>query len=133
MVELFREIREDLSGIVEVWIEKHIPRVITVNQVRDLLRSGRYDIIHYAGHACFNPDDPEGSAWLLSDGRVLASAAIAVRWRARSGAGFEPAIADGAPMPVSRAQRIKRGNRDDIRSVAFRWWSIIPAFAPACP
>jgi hypothetical protein len=72
VVELFREIREDLSGIVEVWIEKHIQCVITVNQVRDLLRSGRYDIIHYAGHACFNPDDPEGSAWLLSDGLLHA-------------------------------------------------------------
>ena len=68
VVELFRELRDDLEGIVEVWIEKHIECVITVNQVRDLIRSGQYDIIHYAGHACFNGDDPEGSAWLLSDG-----------------------------------------------------------------
>ena len=72
VVELFREIRADLAGIVEVWIEEHIGCVITVNHVRDLIRSGRYDIIHYAGHACFNPDDPEGSAWLLSDGLLHA-------------------------------------------------------------
>ena len=72
VVELFRELRDDLEGIVEVWIEAHIECVITVNLVRDLLRSGRYDIIHYAGHACFNPDDAEGSAWLLSDGLLHA-------------------------------------------------------------
>ncbi len=72
VVDLFREIREDLAGIVEVWIEEHIECVITVNQVRELIRSGRYDIIHYAGHACFNGDDPEGSAWLLSDGLLHA-------------------------------------------------------------
>ena len=40
--------------------------------MRDLIRSGDYDIIHYAGHACFNADDPEGSAWLLSDGLLHA-------------------------------------------------------------
>ncbi len=72
VVDLFRELRDDLEGIVEVWIEAHIGCVITVNQVRDLLRSGRYDIVHYAGHACFNPDDAEGSAWLLSDGLLHA-------------------------------------------------------------
>ncbi len=72
IVDLFREFRDDLEGVVEVWIEAHIECVITVSQVRDLIRSGQYDIIHFAGHACFNEDDPEGSAWLLSDGLLHA-------------------------------------------------------------
>lgn len=72
VVDLFRDLREDLNGIVEVWIEHHIGESITFNQVRGWLRSGDYDIIHFAGHACFNVDDPEGSGWLLSDGLLHA-------------------------------------------------------------
>lgn len=72
VVDLFRDLREELQGIVDVWIESHLAETVTVNQVRALLRSGRYDIIHFAGHACFNVDDPEGSGWLLSDGLLHA-------------------------------------------------------------
>ncbi len=70
--ELFRDLRDRLTGIVEVWIECHIHKPISVNFVRSKLRSGEYDIIHYCGHACFNAADPEGSAWLLSDGMLHA-------------------------------------------------------------
>ncbi|NQV25517.1 MAG: CHAT domain-containing protein [Rhodopirellula sp.] len=72
VVELFRDLREELRGIVDVWIESHIGEELSVSHVRELLRSGCYDILHYAGHACFNTNDPEGSGWLLSDGLLHA-------------------------------------------------------------
>ena len=43
---------------------------ITAAEVRGLLRDGGYDIVHYAGHGVFRADDPETSAWLLSDGEL---------------------------------------------------------------
>ena len=36
------------------------------------MRRGEYDIIHFAGHALFDADNPEQSAWLLSDGPLWA-------------------------------------------------------------
>jgi CHAT domain-containing protein len=37
------------------------------------LNSGGYHVLHYAGHAEFNADRPEKSAWLLADGDVTAA------------------------------------------------------------
>ena len=34
--------------------------------------TGRYDIIHYAGHGVFDPGDPEQSGWLFADGLLTA-------------------------------------------------------------
>ena len=34
--------------------------------------TGRYDIIHYAGHGVFDPAEPELSGWLFSDGLLTA-------------------------------------------------------------
>lgn len=39
---------------------------------RERLRDGGYDIVHFAGHGQFVADDPEASAWLLSDGPLWA-------------------------------------------------------------
>jgi CHAT domain-containing protein len=49
-----------------------IHEIMTKAQFRHKLRRGHYDIIHFAGHALFNPQDPESSAWLLSDGPLWA-------------------------------------------------------------
>jgi CHAT domain-containing protein len=51
-----------------------INQEITREQLRELLRHGNYDIIHFAGHAVFDPEHPASSAWLLSDGRLSAQA-----------------------------------------------------------
>lgn len=34
--------------------------------------TGRYDVIHYAGHGVFDPAEPELSGWLFSDGLLTA-------------------------------------------------------------
>ncbi len=52
--------------------DTRIHQKITRLEFRDMLRKGRYDIIHFAGHALFNPENPEQSAWLLSDGALWA-------------------------------------------------------------
>jgi hypothetical protein len=45
---------------------------LTSAEMRSLLREGDYDIVHFAGHGVFDADDPETSAWLLSDGKLWA-------------------------------------------------------------
>ncbi len=45
---------------------------VTVADMRGWLRSGRYDVIHFCGHAHFNRNEPERSHWLLSDGPLAA-------------------------------------------------------------
>jgi CHAT domain-containing protein len=39
----------------------------TFVNVKNELRSGRYQIVHFCGHATFNPQDPRSSAILLQD------------------------------------------------------------------
>ena len=43
---------------------------VTSAEMRALLREGGYDIVHFAGHGVFRADDPETSAWLMSDGEL---------------------------------------------------------------
>ena len=50
--------------------DTYIHKRVTGAKMRALLREGEYDIVHFAGHGVFNADDPETSAWLMSDGRL---------------------------------------------------------------
>jgi len=43
---------------------------VPVNFVRTKIRD--YDLIHYAGHADYDKDDPGNSGWLLADGKISA-------------------------------------------------------------
>ncbi len=43
------------------------------SQVVKLLLRGRYDIIHYCGHADFDPANPERAGWIFDHGRLTAS------------------------------------------------------------
>ena len=43
---------------------------LTRADMRSLLRDGDYDIVHFAGHGVFHAEEPETSAWLLSDGEL---------------------------------------------------------------
>ncbi len=52
--------------------DTYIRRSLTCLQFREILRRGEYDIIHFAGHAMFDANNPEQSAWLLSDGPLWA-------------------------------------------------------------
>ena len=59
-----------------------INAAVTRDQLRELLRHGNYDIVHFAGHAAYNPERPGSSAWLLTDGRLSAQAIRnTLRWR----------------------------------------------------
>src|SRR5205823_3119236 len=49
-----------------------IHKVLTKTEFRHKLRKEKYDLIHFAGHAIFRAEDPEASAWLLSDGPLWA-------------------------------------------------------------
>ena len=42
--------------------------MFTRQDFRHALRTGVYDIIHFAGHAVFDEKDPLRSGWVLSDG-----------------------------------------------------------------
>jgi CHAT domain-containing protein len=53
---------------VDVWTK---PEEVTGDRFNDALLEGRYDVLHYAGHASFNKEDPELSGLLLAKGEVL--------------------------------------------------------------
>ena len=72
VAEAFDRLAEELAGLPPLQVTRLIGATLTVSDFRQCLRGGAYDIIHYAGHACFNPKDPEGSGWLLSDGLLRA-------------------------------------------------------------
>ncbi len=70
----FARLRDELGEVIDFVPERdtRIHKRVTVADFRELLRSGDYDIIHFAGHGIFRGDDPEASAWLLSDGELWA-------------------------------------------------------------
>ena len=46
------------------------------------LTHGDYDIVHFAGHAAFDPTEPEAAALRLADGFVTADKLLALDWKA---------------------------------------------------
>ncbi len=88
--------------------DTHIHSAITCLQFRELLRNGDYDIIHFAGHALFDADNPEQSAWLFSDGPLWAQEIHNTLARAKRSPWLVYANACEAAMegnaPVSRYQ-----------------------------
>lgn len=73
---MFERLRDETDGLLEFDPRRdaHIGRSLTGLELRALLRDNRYDIIHFAGHATFKPDEPGQSAWMLSDGALTAQA-----------------------------------------------------------
>ncbi len=74
MALVFAKLQNILGSAIDFRRERdtRIRQSITRMEFRQLLRSGEYDIIHFAGHAIFNPEKPEQSAWLFSDGALWA-------------------------------------------------------------
>lgn len=70
----FERLRQEVGEMIDFRRERDalIHTRLTNQEFRDLLRHGNYDIIHFAGHGVFYPDDPETSAWMLSDGELWA-------------------------------------------------------------
>lgn len=72
IVEKFEKLKEELAEMPSLTVTSVIGEQLTRFQMREFLRGGKFDIIHFAGHAEFVKEDPEGSAWLLSDGLLRA-------------------------------------------------------------
>jgi CHAT domain-containing protein len=68
----FQRLDDELAGLPAIEITRLIGTRISTSDFRQRLRSGQFDLIHYAGHAYFDKKDPESSAWLLSDGFLRA-------------------------------------------------------------
>jgi hypothetical protein len=69
---LFDRLCRDVGSIID-FDRKRDTRIhtrVTTADMRALLRDGGYDIVHFAGHGVFRADDPETSAWLMSDGEL---------------------------------------------------------------
>jgi hypothetical protein len=109
----FEALAAETDGVLDfvpkrdVFIDSHI----TSEQVRDLLRHGNYDVIHFAGHAVFDANDAGESGWLLSDGRLTARAirnTLAWRdtrpWLVYANACEAATEADGTPTKMYQDQ-----------------------------
>ena len=71
--QLFHQLSSELGGTIQLdQTDIHIAETITGHKVRKLLRSGKYDIVHFAGHAVHNELTPSQSCWLMSDGELWA-------------------------------------------------------------
>ena len=70
----FERLREELGEVIdfERGRDTRIHTRLTLAEFRELLRTGDYDLIHFAGHGVFRGEDAETSAWLLSDGELWA-------------------------------------------------------------
>lgn len=80
----FEAVASETDGLVDFKRDRDV-RInceVTEADLRQMLRQGNYDILHYAGHATFEPNRPESSAWWLSDGPFSAqSIRNTLEWR----------------------------------------------------
>lgn len=72
VVETLRQLDEQLAQVPSIQVTHYIGVRLTVLEMRELLRSGHFDIVHFAGHAKYVEGCPEASAWALSDGLLTA-------------------------------------------------------------
>jgi hypothetical protein len=69
----FARLQERLPGLVEpIEFERYVDRPVTVEEFRAVLRSERFDIVHFAGHGRYDAEHPERSCWMFSDGPLYA-------------------------------------------------------------
>lgn len=77
-------------------------------EVLELLQSGEYDIVHFAGHAIFDPQAPDRSGWKFKDDVLTASMLEGVERVPRLivanacvSAALSTSVVGGAPGPVA--------------------------------
>lgn len=73
----FQRMRDQMAGVLKFQVTARIGDVVTSDDLRDLLRNGdgtgTFDIVHFAGHAYYDPKHPTKSGWLMSNGILRAS------------------------------------------------------------
>jgi CHAT domain-containing protein len=70
---------EEATNIYDLGAQKSsMAKLLTNEEVKDALPElfSQYPVVHFAGHAVFNPDEPLASGLVLSDGSILSAAAI---------------------------------------------------------
>ncbi|MCX4242704.1 CHAT domain-containing protein [Paraliomyxa miuraensis] len=65
--QLCERLTEELRRVVAIECDVSIQETLTRTVLRQRLRSGRYDVLHFAGHGKF-ANTLDQSGWLLSDG-----------------------------------------------------------------
>ena len=94
----------------------------TWSTLRAELRSGKYDVLHYAGHAFFDPVDRFRSGLICHEGRVLSGADLA-------GIGGLPALAFINGCEAARVRsRSERRNGDSAQERIEKNASLAEAF-----
>jgi CHAT domain-containing protein/cysteine peptidase C11 family protein len=69
----FERLQERLPGLVDPTnFREYIDTPVTVERFRTLLREGRFDIVHFAGHGRYDAVHPDRSCWMFSDGALYA-------------------------------------------------------------
>ena len=111
-------------------------RDATRARLLDEFRSGRYDAIHYAGHAYFDPHSPASSGILCAGGRVLSGADLAALESLPALVCFN-ACESGRVRQASRVQRaLGRSTglaeaflRGGVANFVGTWWPVSDAAA----
>ena len=84
IASLFEALGSETDGLIDFTRARdaRIGERVTQNEVREMLRGGGYDIIHFAGHATYDRKRPERSGWQLSDGLLTAQEIMnTLAWR----------------------------------------------------
>ena len=73
VAECFGRLLERLPGVIDPSnYKKRVDQPVTVDDFRALLRSRKYDIVHFAGHGRYDPVNPDRSCWMFTDGPFYA-------------------------------------------------------------
>ena len=111
----------------------------TRSRLLDEFRSGRYDAIHYAGHAFFDAASPSSSGILCAGGRVLSGADLASLQALPALVCFN-ACESGRVRQASQVQRaLGRSTgfaeaflRGGVANFIGTWWPVSDAAAAVC-
>ena len=73
VAECFGRLLERLPGVIDPSnYKKRVDQPVTVEDFRALLRSRKYDIVHFAGHGRYDAVNPDRSCWMFTDGPFYA-------------------------------------------------------------
>jgi hypothetical protein len=73
VADCFARLLERLPGVIDPSnYRRHVDQPVTVEEFRALLRSRKYDIVHFAGHGRYDAVHPDRSCWMFTDGPLYA-------------------------------------------------------------